>query len=107
MAQAALLYHDDIDFVNPVDFLRKQFDWKEVREPIKSTVPDPSLMFSEGGTRLREGPANGRGGAEAVTALIKGTVIFRVTDCLRQISRRRQKFHFCALLTFTKFIPVW
>lgn len=45
-------------------------------------------------------------GPEAVTALIRGRVIFRVTRCLRQISRRRQKFHFCALLTFTKFIPV-
>ena len=56
MAQAALLYHDDIDFVNRVDFLHKQFDWKEVRERIKSAVLDPSLMFSEGGTTLREAP---------------------------------------------------
>jgi hypothetical protein len=56
MAQAALLYHNDINFSAGVSFLNKKFDWKECRERITSAVLDPSLMFAADGTELKEAP---------------------------------------------------
>lgn len=58
MAQAALLYYEEIDFFYPLSLMDKKLDWKTVKTRLKSAVLDPSKIFSVSKTSLKKPNVN-------------------------------------------------
>lgn len=47
LVKNALLYHDDIDFSMPVDYVGKKIKWPDIADRIKKAFHNPQLVFSK------------------------------------------------------------
>ena len=69
MVRNALLYHYDIDFSVPIDYVGKKIKWPDIADRIKKAFHKPQLVFSKLPAKTRDllekkhrkGPGKGKG----------------------------------------------